>query len=87
MPDINSLTSPTAHLPTSKPQRDSRQVKRRNIGALMKAAFLTLLIAAIAGVEFHHEWTHSELAGGICLAPESQKVAINDMLIQHLRAH
>jgi len=53
----------------------------------MKAALLTLLIAAIAGVEFHHEWTHSELAGGVCLAPESQKVAINDMLIQHLRSH
>jgi len=53
----------------------------------MKTAFLILFVAAIAGVEFHHEWTHSELAGGVCLAPESQKIAINDMLIQHLRAH
>lgn len=53
----------------------------------MKHLLVALFIAVIAGVEFHHEWTHSDAAGNVCLAPESQKIAINDLLIQHLRAH
>lgn len=53
----------------------------------MKTLFVTLFIAAIAGVEFHHAWSHSDLAGGVCLAPESQKIAINDLVVRHIRGH
>jgi hypothetical protein len=68
-------------------RRGGPRGKRRNIGTIMKHLLVALFIAAIAGVEFHHEWYHSDIQGGVCLAPESQKIAINDLLIQHLRSH
>ena len=46
-----------------------------------------LIVAALAWVEFHHEFSSEDSRGGVCMAPESQKEAFRDMLLQHLRSH
>ncbi len=53
----------------------------------MKYLLVALFIAAIAGVEFHHEWYHSDIPGGVCLAPESQQIATTNLIVQHIRNH
>jgi len=68
-------------------RRGGQRGKRRNIGTIMKYLLVALFIAAIAGVEFHHEWYHSDIPGGVCLAPESQQIATTNLIVQHIRNH
>lgn len=47
-----------------------------------------VIVTALAGVEFHHEFSSEDGPGGaVCMAPESQKEAFRDMLLLHLRSH
>jgi hypothetical protein len=47
-----------------------------------------VIVTALAGVEFYHEFAHDDGPGGaVCMAPESQKEAFRDMLLVHLRSH
>ncbi len=47
-----------------------------------------VIVAALAGVEFHHELSSDDGPGGaVCMAPERQKEAFRDMLLLHLRSH
>ncbi len=54
----------------------------------LKPLWVVLVTTAIAGVQFHHEYSGGEGSGSaVCLAPESSQAAAGDMLLMHLQSH
>jgi len=56
--------------------------------SLLLVCCLVLAIAALASLEFLHEYTHGDAPdAALCLTPESRKDAIREVLMHHMRGH
>jgi hypothetical protein len=53
--------------------------------AIFKYVFAGLLLAALAGLSFLHEYTAA--SGDFCLAPENRQNAVKETFLHHLRGH
>jgi len=54
----------------------------------LKYVLIGLLLAAIASLEFFHEWRHGDAPNAAdCVTPESRKNAVKDVLLHHLHHH
>jgi len=54
----------------------------------MKVFLVVLFLAAIAGLEFYHEFSGGEASGAqMCLAQPSAREAVQEFLLHHLQSH
>jgi hypothetical protein len=54
----------------------------------MRYLWVGLLVASIASLEFVHELGIGGIPGGtVCIAPQLQQEATQEILLQHLKSH
>lgn len=56
--------------------------------SLLKYLFIGLAVAALASLEFLHEYLSGDAPdAALCLTPQSKKEAIKEVLMHHMRGH
>lgn len=56
--------------------------------SLLKVLAVGLVLAALASIEFLHEYMSGDAPdAALCLTPESKKEAIKEVLMHHMRGH
>jgi hypothetical protein len=64
------------------------EIGHRLVNAAMRYLLVGVVLASLAGLHVVHELESGEAPGAaVCMAPEAQRGALRDALLQHLRSH
>ena len=80
---IGDCTNPPCGV---RPHSPAVQVQTVNMKtSVIKYLLLGIVLAAVAGVEFFHEYASKDAP--VCMGPQSQQELFRDLLLQHLQSH